>query len=469
MSRLFVLLLTVISAPALHAQWVDVESYPVLPGSAEPVAFNASGIGVGYYSIPSPSGSSSVRFGATSFVHLDAPAGLPYNGQTSLRGIDAQGVAYGGSQIDFFHSDATVWVATTPQLVASLVSSGASLDLHEAIGGLPSGAIVGTARLPGSTVVDRGFYLKGGILTELHDANLMSTAIPLGVGVVGGVDVVVGFGVVGSTTRAWTWAAGSFTLLPVPALPNVALAAQCINSAGTVGGWYSTTNDPLTTPAYPRAATWVNGTFVDLHNVSGQSTQVRAINAAGDAAGEANSGPDLAVVWLGTQGVLLQGLIPIGTLIFPERALSITDDGTIYGTDLLAGGFRMRLCAGNYQMLGGACGSFPVPVLEPGAGCPDAGQTMSLEISSGPANAIGLLLIGAGNGALSFKPTCTLGVAPLLPVTLPLAVSAAGAATIGGTLPATLPPTTFYLQVLLADPSAAAGAEASNVLRVDVH
>lgn len=468
MWRALSLSLSLVVGSELHAQWVVPASYPVLPSPADPVAVNSLGAGVGYYSIPSPSGSYGIRFNTHSFVYLEAPAGFPYTGEVKVIGIDAQNVAFGSSRIDTQLSDATLWATSVPQLVSSLVTSGPSLDLHDAIGRLPSGAIVGTARLPGSNQVTRGFYLKNGILTEIFDANLMVTAIPQGFGTVGGQDVVVGFANTGTNLRAWTWTAGTFTLLPEPALPNVSTSAVAINSAGTVVGWYSTTPDPFTTTAYPLAAKWESGAFVDLHDISGFTSVALAINSAGDAVGYANIGSDSAVVWKSNQGYPLQSLVPSGTSFFFERAVSITDDGFIYGSDLLSGGFRARLCEGSFTTVGGSCGSFPVPKLEPGPGCPDAGQSMSLSISGGVPNAPGLFLLGSGNGALPFKPFCTLGVAPLLPVTLPFAVSGTGTLTIGATLPATLPPVTVYTQVLLAEPAAQGGVEASNVLRIDV-
>lgn len=468
MFKALLLLLGLVPIAEVQAQWLSAEPYPLLPSPADPVSVNSNGIGVGYYAIPSAGGSRAIRFDATTFTYLDAPVGSPYSGATRVIGIDAQDVAYGSAEIDPQQSDATLWGNTGPQLVSALVTSGPTLDLHEAIGRLPSGAIIGTARLPGSNQVTRGFYLKNGVLTEIFDDTQMVTAIPRGFGTVGGQDVVVGVANMESRLRAWTWTAGTFTLLPEPALPNVNTSAIAINSAGTVVGWYSTTQDPLTTPAYPKAAKWHSGAFVDLHNISGQFSVALAIDSAGNSVGYANNGADFAVLWTGLQGSTLQSLAPSGTTILFERAVTITDDGFIYGTDFFPGGFRSQLCEGTYLNLGGACGSFPVPQLDPGPGCPDAGKTMSINISGGVPNAPGLFLIGSGNNTIPFKPWCSLGVAPLIPVTFPFVVSSAGTLNIGTTLPATLSPVTIYAQAVLADPAALGGVEVSNRLRIAI-
>lgn len=462
MSRSIEMLWVVVLAPALHAQWAEVEIYPQnVDGTVRDA--NDSGAVVGYHPVASPGGSHEFRLDGSGFAYLEA---LPHTTFATVRAIDDAGIAYGSSidggfpNINYY---ATRWIGTTPQAISSLVTSGANLALHTGFGASATGTIVGTARLPGSNTVDRGFVLKNGVLTEIFDSSVLDSAIPTGIGPN---DVVVGFGSTGGNgSRAWTWQAGTFTLLPLPLLPHVTASASAINASGQVCGHYTFTNDPLTNPAYPRAASWKNGVFTDLDAFG----EALAINAAGDIVGYVNNDLETAVLWRNGEEIILQSIVPANFPAVLERALAIADDGTIYGKCVPGGGFRLRLCAGGFQKLGFACGgTLPAPKLDPGAGCPDPGKTMSLEISGALPNAVGILLIGAGNGPLPFKPSCTIGVAPLLPVSIPILVSSAGKATLSGSIPAPLAPVTVFTQLLLADPLGAGGAVASEVLRIDI-
>lgn len=126
-------------------------------------------------------------------------------------------------------------------------------------------------------------------------------------------------------------------------------------------------------------------------------------------------------------------------------------------------------CSGFFLPYGSGCqGMNGVPVLA-GAGCPSPGDTISIGISNGLANANGLMLLGLGTGSAAVSPACTIDNTPIFPATIPLALSAAGTLTFVSVLPLSTPtPGDLYLQAIFADAANPYGISATNALQMHV-
>ena len=84
-------------------------------------------------------------------------------------------------------------------------------------------------------------------------------------------------------------------------------------------------------------------------------------------------------------------------------------------------------------------------------GCPEAGGSLSLEVSQGPPLTNAVVFFGLGQGNIPIGGGCSILAVPVLPVTLPLALDMSGSGSLPVALPTSLPMGTFTLQALVAD------------------
>ena len=99
--------------------------------------------------------------------------------------------------------------------------------------------------------------------------------------------------------------------------------------------------------------------------------------------------------------------------------------------------------------VGAGCGA---PVLDM-LGDLQAGGTAYLQIVGGPPSGTAFVLIGGGNGSIPLFPGCSLGIAPLAPGVVPLALSATGDLLLPIQVPALVPGSTVFLQAPVTDPN----------------
>jgi outer membrane protein assembly factor BamB len=160
---------------------------------------------------------------------------------------------------------------------------------------------------------------------------------------------------------------------------------------------------------------------------------------------------------------------PIGGVNVGGPALG--DDGVLVvcGTATTVRTFR---CAGYFAPYGTArAGSGGLAPTLTGSGCPTGGETITLTVAGGLGGAAGFLFLGTGTGVQAVHG-CDLQVLPLLPLSIPLALSGSGAGNGTVALPAALPPVLpvvdLYLQALFADPGAAGGVSGTSPVQLHI-
>lgn len=133
--------------------------------------------------------------------------------------------------------------------------------------------------------------------------------------------------------------------------------------------------------------------------------------------------------------------------------------------------FRLTCaCKGFFAAYGAGCpGTNGIPTLT-GTGCATPGDTISIQIANGLAGNSGLLLLGAGSGAASIVPGCTIENLPLYPPVVPLFLGLSGGLTITTALPPTTPtPIDLHLQAVFPDPfNPFVGVAATNALQMHI-
>lgn len=125
-------------------------------------------------------------------------------------------------------------------------------------------------------------------------------------------------------------------------------------------------------------------------------------------------------------------------------------------------------CRGDFVAYGSACPSSvgPSPKLV-ASGCLSPGDLVGLHVLHALPPTVGVMLIGTGAQAAGVVPGCSLQVAPLLPLAIPLTLAGPTTAIVAGVLP--LPAAgDYYLQVFLADPPGPFGVTATQPLHLHV-
>ena len=129
--------------------------------------------------------------------------------------------------------------------------------------------------------------------------------------------------------------------------------------------------------------------------------------------------------------------------------------------------FAVNLGSGAVTNVGPGCAAGGITPRLDVVGCVEPGQTIFLHLDDGAPFGTALLLLGAGDGAIPFFPGCSLNLAPLSPVFLPVLLDGNGSTSIPADLPNTLPPGSVFLQAPV-DPIFSNQIAVSNAIRIDI-
>ncbi len=359
--------------------------------------------------------------------------------------------------------------------IRSLVVSGPSLDLIDAVGINDAGTIVGLARDP-ATQIGRAYRLENGVLTDLGflAATPSQGSTPTAIGMDGSV--------VGSSTanggfhHAVLWQNGQIVDLHAQAqIPGRVSEAFDINRFGVIVGGADYVAD---FQDFEVATVWVNGVATNLGTLGGPGAPpvvesfARAINDLGVIVGTSVTlnYEVHACIWRNGSIADLNTLIPPGSGWLLANAYDIDNDGRIVGEGFFNGTIRpfalKPVCNGKFEVYGiGCAGATETPALR-GYGCPTPNEPFAIEITHGGANAQGLLFLGGGAGVAPIVPTCAVQILPLLPLTIPVVLDPAGGLFFVTELPAGTPSFDVWLQSFLADGSVLSGIRGTQPLKL---
>jgi probable HAF family extracellular repeat protein len=402
-------------------------------------------------------------------------------------GVNGEGDAVGTStdlqtvgSLTFLFDHPVLWTHGQAVDVRTLVSGGAPLELLTAVDVDDAGRIVGQARLPAG--VGRGYLLEDGIVTDLGDLNPGGAFSGTQVAAIGADGSVVG----GSTaptsfTHAFRWQEGVMSdLHDFAQMPGRNSHAFDINAFGVICGSGDFVADFLD---YEEAVLFDHGAITNLGTLAEGEPWAQAfalgINDINQVVGATNlpSGEPRAFLWQGGAMADLNAFLPSGTGWVLTSAEDITNDGRIIGQGFYQGALRAFLLIpdgqGSFTPYATGCpgaGDF-VPSLA-GVGLPADGHPFGLAVAGGMGGAFGALGVGLGQGSLPLSGTCSLSIAPLTSILVPLSLDGSGPG--GGTsltvfhLPGTLAPLSVNVQAAFLDFDAPGFVSATNALAIDI-
>jgi probable HAF family extracellular repeat protein len=442
-------------------------------------ATNESKVLAGFGLSPASGWGQAIRFDSGGAFVL--PALLGDDAGTAY-GINEVGTIVGTStdiiqqhQLTLFFDRAVKWENAQVIELASLVTTGPTLELQGATAINDVGTIVGVARDAGQFQL-RAFKLEGGTLTDLgalaatpSQGSSANAIDPYG-NVVGRSTANGGF------DHAVAWQNGQLIDLHAAAnIPGRVSEAFDINRFGVIVGAADFVADFLD---YKVATVWKNGQATNLGTLGGPGSQAviesfaRAINDLGVIVGTSVT-PSFEVhacIW--RDGVItdLNTLIPPGTGWILANAHDIANDGRIVGEGFFGGGLRPFVltpkCDGSYLVYGTACAAGSVTPSLAGFGCPSPDQPFALEIKGGTPNGGAMLFLGSGTGTAAVSPTCSLQTFPLYPLALPVTFDSLGVAFLNAELPVGTPSFDIWVQSLFAHPGAPFGVAGTQPIKL---
>lgn len=357
--------------------------------------------------------------------------------------INATGASVGVSvdyvpsgQLTFIFEHPVLWSGGQAIDLRTQVTGGDPLELLSCSGIDAQGRIIGRARKLPSGNGSRGFLFDNGIVTDLGDLNPGGFA-GTEANAIGAHGEIVGASTAPTSfTHAMLWKAGAMTdLHDFAQMPGRNSHAYAINANGVIVGSGDFGADFLD---YETGALWKNGAITNLGSLAPGQFWAQAfafgINLQEQVVGATNLSSGEARAFLWQNGVMrdLTELLTPGSGWILTSAEDIDDAGRIAGQGLFQGSLMPFIalpnCDGTYTALPGGCAGTGglVPQLA-GVGCPGAGWNTALRVTNGAAGSFGVLLFGAGGGALPITPSCALGIAPLFasPV-VPFALQGSG-------------------------------------------
>jgi hypothetical protein len=279
-----------------------------------------------------------------------------------------------------------------------------------------------------------------------------------------------------TTTHAFEWSNGVFhDLHDSSVLHGKASHATSANRFHHICG-YGNFSATAGSPAH--AVLWQGSAIIDLGTLMGGESAAFAINDLGEIVGRSfvpgspfTPSPS-AVVWRNGVPLQLNSLLPAGTGWTLEEANGIDERGRIVGRGWRNGVMRpfvlTPVCAGHFSSFGAGCapGGGAVPGLF-AIGCPTPGSTFALTIDHGAPQKHGVLLVGLGSSPLAFSASCSLTIAPLAPVVVPITLDTQGELFLTLPLPAGLPIVDVNLQAILPGSNGLLGSTNALALHIE--